>query len=108
LQLARSTNARSRLWLLRVFSEWFIRDHAFLLLFAAVAVLLILFRYSLSSQQHLMSYGAMSWGLAALLAILVQTISWWHYHFLLLLFPVALLAAIGLTALICRAGVKYR
>ena len=39
LQLARSTNARSRLWLLRVFSEWFIRDHAFLLLFAAVAVL---------------------------------------------------------------------
>ena len=109
LQIAHSVSVRPRLWLLRIFSEWFIRDHAALLLLAAVGVVLILFRYRpLSSQQRLMVYGALTWGITDAIAIAVQTWSWWHYHFLLLLFPVGLLAAIGVDGLVSKAGVRGR
>jgi hypothetical protein len=51
---------------------------------------------------------AMIWWVAGLAVILIQTLSWWRYHFLLLLVPVAILAVRGIDGIAGSARARLR
>jgi dolichyl-phosphate-mannose-protein mannosyltransferase len=55
-------------------------------------------RDALRRRMDVMTAGVCAWLSVGLLLIVMQVISWWEYHFLLLVVPVGLLAARGLEA----------
>ncbi len=54
---------------------------------------------SLSKRMELLTVNLVLWLLAGFCVIFIQRFSWWEYHYLLLLFPLGLLAAKGLDGL---------
>ena len=53
---------------------------------------------AMRSSGNALQFGLLAWILLALLVIVMQTQSWWQYHFMLLFVPLGVLAAYGLDA----------
>jgi hypothetical protein len=78
--------------------RWFLGAFAPLVLFALLARV----RHRGDARERVFSL-ALIWWIVAVLVILAQTLSWWRYHFMLLLVPTAILAARGIDGLLSIA-----
>lgn len=81
-------------------STWFVRTYGPLLLLALVGAWDRLRRGG-----ELLTAGLVAWAAAGAALIWAQVISWWAYHYLLLLVPIGLLAAQGIEKLWSTAAV---
>ena len=107
IELSRSIDPWSRFPVLLVGIKWFAEKAAPLIFLAGVGIYFI-WRRSGKRGQALGIFGnyvflvrgLLVWVVAGSAAILAQVVSWWDYHWLLLLCPLAILSAIAVSTLV--------
>jgi hypothetical protein len=88
---------------LRLSTAWFVRTFGVLLILAGVGGWA-----RLRHTRDPMSVALVTWIAAGAVLIWSQVISWWSYHYLLLLVPVGMLAAAGVEAIVDRTTDRRR
>lgn len=108
-ELVRSTNPFSRIYIFINQFGLFIKNAGVIILFAGLAILfnwrsiiqyLYQFKLRALNVKVYLFLGLGLWIILGITAILAQIISWWYYHWFLLLCPLSILSAISIETLV--------